>query len=116
MKWSDMSPRERDALVAEKVMGWKWLRDIDDEYYVFATDDNQYNNRVVGHDFCPSETISAAWEVVEKMDEWIVQRARDGDYWVTVRFGESWYLSGWVKRAPEAICKAVLKAVGVDVE
>jgi hypothetical protein len=108
MKWSDMSPRERDALVAVNVMGWEVVRGT-----VVPPGYESWSKPEV-----PSYTtdISAAWEVVEKMDEWIVQRARDGDYWVTVRFGESWYLSGWVKSAPEAICLAALKAVGVDVD
>ena len=50
--------RELDALVVEKVMGWKWLS---------------------GNPWAPSTDIAAAWEVLEKM--------RERGYTVEVFFG-----------------------------
>lgn len=48
--WNAMSDRERDAWIAEKVMGWG-----QDTY-------NRWSE-----EFRPTSDISAAWEVVEKM-------------------------------------------------
>jgi hypothetical protein len=118
-KWIDMTPRERGALIADKVMGWKWLEDIDDEYSVFATDDNPYNNRVVGHNFCPDESILYAWEVLEHMREqgcWVAVSDARNKYKAVFMWSEPKLGEAFAKTAPEAICLAALRAVGVDVE
>lgn len=94
MKWGEMSPRERDVLVAEKVMGWTYLVPR------YTTD------------------ISVAWEVVEKWRLYEVHKVGD---WYTVWFygihpNTSDYAEASAPTASEAICKAALKAVGVDIE
>lgn len=113
--------RDLDALVAEKVMGWRWSgrylvppADVETSFW-----DGSCNRDGVPR-FLPrySTDISAAWGVVEKLrdevafldilpaaDHYIVkiQSAHGTDY-VTA------------ETAPLAICLAALKVKGVDVD
>lgn len=136
--WDEMSPRERDALVAEEVMemtpcphyervnfgaaGGPMLQrdneacDCDGETY--PEDAIGSIHGTIGG--CPHFTtdISAAWRVVEEM--------RDDDYWFKLLID---YSPERVKatcrgevssfrdsdRVPEAICLAALRAKGVSV-
>jgi hypothetical protein len=108
--------RELDALVAEKVMGWKWIGP--DEF-----NDNRHltlgGQKVQARIPDYSTDIAAAWDVVEKMRptfnlvlecvslEYNCHVARPGhlDEKVNVR----------ADTAPLAICLAALKACGVEV-
>lgn len=110
LSWDEMTTRERDALVAEKVMGWN----------------------VYQASWSPTTDIAAAWEVVEKMDAehrtlrvsrhpvmgWECEifppypwreHTNEG-----VRVHSTSY-SASADTAPEAICLAALRARGVDV-
>jgi hypothetical protein len=109
-RWADMSPRQRDGLVAEKVMGWNrddvWLGDYE---WLFNTDVPRYTT-----------DISAAWEVVEKIRTRFYVDIELSEPTLGVTVGLS-NMDGEVAcvtcaTAPEAICKAALTAVGVDVE
>lgn len=101
MTWDEMTPRQRGALVAEKVMSWV----AEHTYYVKA-DDQKF---MVGHrilEWRPSTNISAAWEVVEKMRELShPQQELFHDHTNYTLFNIT----------PEVICKAALNAVGVSV-
>lgn len=114
MNWDEMSARERDALVAEKIFGTPldpyrpgWVIDGNIRTYLknYTTD------------------ISAAWEVVEKMRE----RGHDFDAGAWNKMKPVWsarfpkedvnnsHYDSLGDTAPEAICKAALRTVGVEV-
>lgn len=115
--------RELDALVAEKVMGWHRTSDsLGNERWADANGrQHRYVNRVEhGGEpamfWCPSLSIAAAWEVVEKL--WrngsTIVEALDGDlggrgFWVS--FDGTVGKSAFAISAPLAICRAALKAV-----
>jgi hypothetical protein len=118
--------RELDALIAEKVMGFRCVVDKGNgnvswiAYGVYGETHTppmawkKWNYKVPPY----STDIAAAWEVVEKMSEqWPqYQLAKIEDGW-SVMWGFDGY--GWPeatgKTAPEAICKAALLAV-MDIE
>lgn len=95
-----LPPRELDALVAEKVMGY-----------------GPKNDPCHAGEWSPSTSISAAWEVVENMKE-------DGDVFIEWWQDDLWTVSNKpigvrdngvileADTAPLAICLAALKAVG----
>ncbi|GMA50155.1 hypothetical protein GCM10025857_15120 [Alicyclobacillus contaminans] len=104
MKWSEMSPRERDALVAEKVMGYTECGKEEPIEY--------------------TTHISAAWDVVDRMQQlgWNMDLM---NAYIVPEIGRQWgcdlrdgrnLVVGLGPTAPEAICLAALRAVGVDVE
>jgi len=111
-----MTNREIDRAVAEKVMGMG-----NGKSYVIIPD--YAGNPTVTSDtgdymieWNPSTDISAAWEVVEKMQEsgWmsIICTAPEGH---AAAFTRSHSLKGnepYQKNAAKAICLAALKAVG----
>lgn len=99
MAYDDLpAGQELDALVAEKVMGWKLEEDTG------ATP------------FCPSKDIAAAWLVIEKfLPEKVVQVqyynvAEHGWCWV-ISIGHQW---SYAKTASLAICRAALRVVEHD--
>ena len=104
--------RELDALIAEKVMGWKVNYD---NWTVakphFSKPDTFWCVSLKAGDwaaFTPSTQIADAWLVVEKLIgqyEFMVQ-AIDGERWIAVFFHEA-----EADTAPLAICLAALKAV-----
>jgi hypothetical protein len=113
IKWNELTQRERDTLVAEKVMGW------------VVTGEFGYPNRNDGNigsltQKIPHYTtsIADAWQVVEKMHQThMVAIFADKEYTVhmipkvTIRcFNEA-----ITSTAPEAICIAALRAVGCEV-
>ena len=66
VRWDELTPRERDAWVAEAVMGWT-PRECG---WIFDTPDGSV--RVIGNGaMCwdPTRRIAAAWQVVEKIQE-----------------------------------------------
>jgi hypothetical protein len=112
--------RKLDALIAEKVMGWKLCPG---ETYVYETPDGD-TKAIQFHKF--SENIADAWLVLEKLkadgmdimvrwaakhsgesyrDVWLCWIAKDG------KVGDGTHAD----TAPLAICLAALKAVGVEV-
>lgn len=118
MKWSEMTPRERDALVSHRVMG---IGVALGEMFQYAVLPSNYTK-------CPqhySTDIAAAWDVFEKGQQQcdfgmvifgaigytcqFVTMTPDGQY-------ETHEVCASADTAPEAICKAALKAVGVDIE
>jgi hypothetical protein len=112
---------ELNALVAEKVMGWKtnWLKTD----WWEEINPNTHHHKGLVKDFNPSEDMSAAWEVVEKMKqkyfcEIAMSETEDGNWHWMARFilvlTEPYTVKTFrvvSPTAPEAICKAALWAV-----
>ncbi|MDP9676256.1 hypothetical protein J2W97_002251 [Paenibacillus jamilae] len=112
-KWNSMQPRERDAWVAEKVMGLELSDNMLAAYPKYRLPDYpDYFRDVPNY----STDIAAAWEVLEKPE--IMDRIQIGLY--PTSFGK-WiaksYMAGYencriqADSAPEAICLAALIAV-----
>lgn len=115
---------ELDALVAEKVMGWRYKETVYSGGAVLSPAQwikpNGWPVDIVPH---YSTDISAAWEVVEKMSkthfsEMAMTELEDGTWGWMARFirvlNEPYTVKGYratAKTAPEAICKAALLAV-----
>ena len=107
--------RELDALVAEKVMGWKSVdradeKDGGDFYGVTIRDGLTAVYRVPLY----SVDIAAAWEVVEKCSGPSFWIERHPNAWQVCFYelGDSHAKTGLASSAPWAICLAALKAVG----
>jgi len=129
-KWTEMTPRERDALVAEKVFGNKV------SWFSLHVNSLGYEENLPDKDGdCPMQLmladgewstipkyttdISAAWEVMEKMRKsgcLVSVHNVFGGYRSTVVPHEHDAFWGDAPTAPEAICLAALRAVGVDVD
>ena len=106
--------REMDALVAEKVMGWKRVPHAHPE--IEAAGGMWLTPR--GPRMCPaySTDIAAAWGVVE----WFTRRSytvalhtTHSDGWVCSIRGALLADTAQAPTAPLAICRAALAAVGV---
>lgn len=120
VKWADLSARERDALVAERVEGLDvtvkehaggvkvaWVSRTGEVEVMLP---------------CYTKAITAAWHVVEGMQE------RDLCPLINGYAGGPWTVEFWPEvgldalgvaeaaTAPEAICIAALRAVGVEVD
>lgn len=129
VKLSEMTPREIDALVAEKVMGWYWSETDEMLEGLFPPvgdyrrtlswlnfDSNGYVLSMPNY----STNISDAWIVIDKLKglnivnlhyaigEWTVD-VYDFDTGKMLAISSS-------ETAPMAICKAALKAVGIEIE
>lgn len=106
-----MKNREIDILVAEKVMGWKKGAN-------FGVLDNGYGVKFVVHDtlgeFSPTLRIEDAWQVVEKFRTFDMSHVHDAFYVTVMRKGNEYTAEG--ATAQMAICKAALKAVGIEIE
>ena len=119
MNWNEMTPRQKDALVAEQLFSYavdwefdepcaKELRDQYDEWGIlpFYTAD-----------------MTAAWEVAEHMKEFIwaiaLSSMKDKHFHLDRYFCQFTDIEDTVdaeaETAPEAICLAALRAKGVDV-
>jgi len=111
--------RELDALVAEKVMGWSVNRSERGWETLGVRPKRLIGRRgmcrLPGDAWSPSEDISAAWEVVEKLGAVRIEKFSDGWY---AQFGERErdrnfrLTAGIADMAPLAICLAALAAVG----
>lgn len=145
MNWSEMTPRERDALVAEKVMGHKlvdireaesiarevWKTQPDCQVFLAGFHAHQedggfyFDGWSVQH---YTTDIAHAWEVVEQLvDEkrqvevtWEngASSAYSTLFWTcstTEPYGYENIAHHHADTAPEAICLAALRAKGVDV-
>ena len=108
-----MTPgRELDALVAEKVMGWKragmkWEDQNGKDTGWFLTEHGSQEC----DPFSPSTDISPALQVVEKVGNVKMEFLDDGrGYWCEFRGRGEVH----APTAPHAICLAALKACGVE--
>lgn len=128
MKWEEMTSRERDAVVAEKVMEIKPIKnegdmvftrhrdwvEVGDWYYEGADEANNYFVDLVP----PFTTdIAAAWLVVEKMrgtdDETFGRWMRMPELYERGEVpGVCLLLERSAAEAAPAVCLAALKAVG----
>lgn len=125
--YSKLSDRELDALVAEKVMGWKkapngaWMSYEKDAFGNGGWKSHatwKANASVSAVRFTPSTDIAAAWQVVEKMKErqWnftiadLVKNKWRAEFGGSRKHKQTWEDAD---TAPRAICLAALKAVGV---
>lgn len=98
-RWSEMSSIERDFLIAERVMGYP--RDT----AINLTSDNCHSPLRYSTD------IAAAWEVAnEVMGNYFELSFLDGKWSVYFSSGDA-----QADTAPEAICLAALKSLGIDV-
>jgi hypothetical protein len=141
VSWKALSPRERDALVAERVMGWRRYRSSYHPCYALLSADLLRDGAMVDQGAeVPAEPcrdaygrvphyttdIAAAWEVVEQFKadgvwfsiesnavEWEadIRTVVNDDDEQVIRLGV-----GYAMTAPEAICIAALRACGVEVE
>ena len=120
MKASDVieAGRETDARVAEVVMGWIEYRPSFDGSRRFHMPEgvespSGWHPVKCGDDWCPSTSISDAWEVVEKVSarvsmEYVFELyLHEGGTW-EAGFGME---SAYADTAPLAICRAALAAL-----
>lgn len=125
LKWDEMSVRDRDALVMEKVFGWKqtstscrcgasiaWMKPRETGAWEMA-------GCVCHHKPSVTTEIAAAWQVVMEMrsDVWDMVFEIDEHMW-RCSFKRPFHRhigKAVEKTAPEAICLAALRAVGVDI-
>lgn len=113
--------RELDALVAEKVMGWRL---VNYETYEPATTPEDYECAAYndgweweGWDevgeawkWRPSTDIAAAWQVVEGFDVVTLERTAHGKWWASLWRQNDQNGSEGADTAPLAICRAALAA------
>lgn len=118
--WDEMSDREIDALVAEKVMGFKRATYEGEPSALQGMGGWDRGNGHWSNNFRPTTDISDAWEVVEKLAS--IGRYLDirtfADYYdVGVYRTDGAPMNASVLRpsAPKAISLAALRAVGVDI-
>lgn len=110
--------REIDRLVAEKVMGWEVPYEYDD-IGIMA-----YTNEKGTFAFSPTTKIADAWQVVEKFqkDDWCIEVYNENEEWCVelTKYNEFMlddiFYTANAEDASLAICLAVLKACGIDVE
>lgn len=108
------SGRELDALVAEKVMGFEIANYTGERHKgVPVIRVNDLSKAVLAAK--PYSTdISAAFEVVEKMNH-VVLTGGSGE-WEAQMWSDNEEFSARSNTAPHAICLAALKACGVEVK
>lgn len=114
--------RELDALVAEKVMGFRVKREDVAGLALYAIVRwPPVPGEWLARDLPPYSTdIAAAWEVVEKMsvkNGVEIWRHQAGCWVMEIEIGYNANdpIEGHGESAPHAICLAALKAKGVDV-
>ena len=108
---------EMDAIVAENVMGWRWTHASEGggpTWHGSPPEPNDLDDISKDHSSVPpySTNIAAAWTILEKAP--LGELRRLGDRWGACLYGGG---GGYILGAtvPEAICRAALKAVGVEV-
>ncbi|MES1047209.1 hypothetical protein FOA22_22405 [Heyndrickxia oleronia] len=114
-----MDKREIDKLVAENVMGWKTRKryEINKRIYEYAFQNINHSDHIIWFDLPEfSANIKDAWLVVEKLDfdVKVTKYENSAGYQCHV-FIPSNVQMVFAETAPMAICKAALKAVGVEV-
>jgi hypothetical protein len=102
---------ELDALIAEKVMGWKVKHFL--TINIYEAYDEEENPVILGKEFSPSGNIGDAWQVVERLN-WDVKVTKYYDlkpkYQVHI-FTYDGVIMEFAETVPLAICKAALRAV-----
>lgn len=120
--------RELDALVAEKVMGWRWISYNNNGFILVPPDQHSrmkpeyvFQDKAGSREHAGlprySTDIAAAWEVVEKLHEIpgyeiIDIRLCSIGYAILAPMGNHMKSVSTAETAPLAICLAALKAVG----
>lgn len=121
--------RELDALIAERVFGWRRSDETGELCWhtpdmIFECGIPNLVNKLLPH---YSTSIEAAWEVVEKLRQHcfritVYSQPQQGLAVQVVNGGEGPYLSAEVygnidkcDTVPHAICLAALKALGVEI-
>lgn len=111
--------RELDALVAEKVMGWKYSQHAM-TWYPPGLHPAQ---NMLDHDILAFSTdIAAAWTVVEKLRNFKHPQDPDSNFTI-FQWWDGGYAAGWTwheveydmvygDTAPHVICLAALRVVG----
>ena len=125
MKIDEMpAGREMDALIAEKVMGWRvHLRNT--AWWVLAGLENESSCGPIKAMTCgsdrwsPSTDIVAAWKVLMKLQamgyKWTLGSSRAKTIAILMRHdNKDGIISADTDTAPLAICRAALKALGVS--
>ncbi|WP_182200111.1 BC1872 family protein [Paraliobacillus salinarum] len=117
-----MNNREIDRLIAEKVMDWD-IEEFRNIGIVRAYAEDEVIT--IPDNFCPSESIEDAWEVVgelRKFRGFSIHDAWDEEdnliYSACFLYNDGAHAidyQAYAKTAPLAICKAALKSVGVEV-
>lgn len=108
-KWNGMTPRERDAWVAEVVFGWKPLGDgrmrSSDGFMIRAIPEY-------------TTDISAAWAVVDRYYSYRITRLNGVDHYRVVLHDEDGDLRAYAhsSSAPEAIGLAAILAKSLTEE
>lgn len=115
--------RDLDALIAEKVLGWKWIKIAGLRLLVPPNFNNRGGislmSRKDPYQFLPhfSTSIQIAWQVVEKFDFWDLTKTISGEYRAKLRRKVDGKVAGYVlgestaPTAPLAICLAALAAL-----
>lgn len=127
-RWSEMTVRERDAMVHQHVFGFDMVGFVTPKGYARNSWVKEEENRTTWIDVPEYSTdISAAWEIVERLDAQRIRLSMSRFYngiitgvptcWGVDFSGDDAEWCGTeAQTAPEAICIAALKAVGVEVE
>lgn len=140
MKWSELSERAKDRLIAEKVMSHTVRAQGTYDggfahvggkprpaYYLFMNGETDWRKECASEDeawnLCPRYTTSmdAAWQLTERfgaaeLKKWPnVRRYENTPYSCTITTHGNAF-SAWGTTPQEAICFAALRAVGVEVE
>ena len=121
-----LSDRELDALVAEKVMGWKMYKGAwFPEGFDFEVEKHKYNADWLSNGIhIPhySADIAAAWQVVEKMKAdfsdgsvegfslWFSSNPVQMPHWKCMFENSEDHVKAEAPTAPRAICLAALRA------
>jgi len=130
IKWGQLTPHQRNVLVAEKVMGWTPTLCVDGEHNIYmgaywsCTCGWISDTPIVGgpaehEEPVPrySQSMDAAWQVLERFIETRIEclngRAA-GRYRVSIEEQGCWRATS--DSAAEAICLAALSAVGVAIQ
>jgi hypothetical protein len=138
-EWDVLAPRERDALVAEKVMGWEKRRqflsehnfgkDLPDRgdwvwsdpgqwkthHHIVEDHNPWYEDDVFEPGFSPTSSWDAMREVVEKTLDWRLTMDGGeyaGDRWNVTMIGNDYDVYASAPTLPEAVCIAALTALG----
>lgn len=117
LDWNKLTPRERDALIAKKVMGYEDNRPTGRPGEMYGINDWYAPGKAVWMLDVPEYTtdIKAAWEIVEKLktnDDDLFELHRDKGEWICSFFCNEAFR---VNHPAEAICLAALHYVEIEI-
>lgn len=130
IKWNDLTPEQRDRLVAEKVMGWVdhicedgTLHEVEGGWECgkcgLTGDWNNFDNHASHLELPPKYTqdMNAAIEVAtSKNFTSFTLNGKLGESHAVVYLNHGGFMSAVGKTSQEAICKAVLRVCHIEVE